>query len=85
MMRGRVAAEGGRTGRWGRVWTEQVRLAVVRMVRKNTAVCQRSVLPVRPNAVLESGVPMLLSGWHRTCHCSFESGISHVEISGLVP
>ena len=42
------------------------------------AVCQRSVLPGRPKAVLESGVPMLLSGWHRTCHCSFESGISHV-------
>ena len=36
-----------------------------------------AMLPGRPKAVLESGVPMLLSGWHRTCHCSFESGISH--------
>ena len=78
MMRGRVAAEGGRTGRWGRVWTEQVRLAVVRMVRKNTgrlpalsaAGEAKSCIGERCANVIErmaSDLPLLFRKRHITC------------------
>ena len=72
-----MAAEGGRTGGGGSEQESSSGRCPHGQENSNTAVCQRSVLPGRPKAALESGVPMLLSGWHRTCHCSFESGISH--------